>query len=68
MHLADEHLVTRLAIDTRGDLDQIRTAVERLRVVAAEALDAVFSQAMSREIGGYFAGDVASVTRRSTRR
>lgn len=55
MALADEYLVTRVAIDSQGDLDRITTEVEKLRVVAAETLDALFNQAMSQAIADYFA-------------
>jgi DNA-binding transcriptional MerR regulator len=50
MALADEHLVARVAVDSGGDLDQIREAVERLRVYAREALTALFDQAMAGAI------------------
>lgn len=50
MGLADDHLVTRLAIETRADPDQVRTAVQELRVVASAALDAMFNRAMSDAI------------------
>ena len=55
MTLADEHLITQVALDTQGDLDQIRVAVERLRVQAGEALGSLFDQAMANAIRAYFA-------------
>jgi len=65
MQVADEHLVTRLAIQTRVDLDMVTPAVERLRVVAAGVLDALFNRAMSDAIRHHFdmggTGDVVGL-------
>jgi len=59
MRLADAHLVTRVAIDTKGDLAHIEAAVERLHALARQALEAVFDQAMSARIADYFAAEAA---------
>jgi DNA-binding transcriptional MerR regulator len=60
MRLADEHLVARVAVDSGGDLDQIRAAVEHLRVQAGATLDVLFDQAMAAAVRAYFeSGSVA---------
>jgi DNA-binding transcriptional MerR regulator len=46
MELAEEHLVTRVAVEAGGDPAQIRTIVERLRTVAIGVTDTLFTQAM----------------------
>lgn len=56
MDLADEHLIARVAIETRGDLDAIGEVTSELHDLAREALQSVFDQAMSRVIADYFEG------------
>lgn len=56
MDLADEHLIARVAIETRGDLDAIGEVTAELHDLAREALQAVFDQAMSTVIADYFEG------------
>ena len=58
LDLADRHLITRVAVDSGGDPDQIRAAVERLRVQSSEVLSVLFDQAMVDEIRRYFDGPV----------
>jgi DNA-binding transcriptional MerR regulator len=60
MKLADEHLVDKVVTDTDGELDQITSAVERLRAHAGAVLDAMFNRAMSAEISSYLASDPAA--------
>lgn len=66
MKLADEHLVTRVLVESGGDLDQLTAAIQRLHGQASGAIDVLFNQAMSAEIRAYLAptspiglGDVA---------
>jgi DNA-binding transcriptional MerR regulator len=47
LQLAQQHLFVRVALETDGDLGQIRAAVERLRAVAADVVQAMFLQAMA---------------------
>lgn len=47
LHLAEQHLIVRLAVDTDGDLVQVQAAVERLRAIAADVVQAMFLQAMA---------------------
>jgi DNA-binding transcriptional MerR regulator len=47
LHLAQQHLRVALAVDTDGDLAQLKMAVERLRTIAADVVQAMFSQAMA---------------------
>lgn len=54
MALADEHLVARVAVDAGGDLDQIRSSVEQLRVHASQALGILFDHAMADAVRTYF--------------
>jgi DNA-binding transcriptional MerR regulator len=54
MVLADEHLVARVAVDTGGDPEELRVAVERMRVWAGEALSVLFDQAMAARVRAYF--------------
>ncbi|MGI8709758.1 MAG: MerR family transcriptional regulator [Acidimicrobiales bacterium] len=56
MALADEHLVARVALDTGGELGQVRAAVERLRALAGTALQVLFDQAMADAVRRYFDG------------
>jgi DNA-binding transcriptional MerR regulator len=56
LQLADEHLVARVAVDSGGDLEAIRTSVTRLRDLARVALDAAFDHAMSEALRVHFDG------------
>ena len=47
LRLAQQHLFVQVALETDGDLGQIRAAVERLRAVAADVVQAMFHQAMA---------------------
>lgn len=51
--LADEYLVAHLVVGTRGDLDQLNGAVERLHGQASATLEVLFNQAMSTAIRAY---------------
>jgi DNA-binding transcriptional MerR regulator len=53
--LADQHLLTRLAVDTQSDLGEFEATVERLHGLAAEAVLAVFDQAMTAEVERFIA-------------
>lgn len=53
MALADRHLITQVALDTGGDLGQVRPAVERLRTLAGTALEVMFDQAMADAVRHY---------------
>ena len=61
MDLADQHLVSKLVLDTGGDLDQINAVVEQLHVQASAALEVLFNQAMSAEIRTYLASSPAAL-------
>lgn len=50
MDLADEHLIERVMIDSRGDLEAIENTVADLHLQAREALQAVFDREMSEAI------------------
>jgi DNA-binding transcriptional MerR regulator len=63
MGLADQHLVARVAVDSGGDLEQIRSAVERLRIHAGETLDVLFDQAMATAVRAYFEGGTPTARR-----
>jgi DNA-binding transcriptional MerR regulator len=56
LDVADKHLITQVAVSTGGDPDQIRAAVEHLRVQASEVLTVLFDQAMADAIRTYFDG------------
>ncbi len=56
LHLADEHLIARVAVDSGGDLEAIRASVARLRDLARVALDASFDHAMSEALRIHFDG------------
>ncbi|WP_421120848.1 MerR family transcriptional regulator [Aquihabitans daechungensis] len=56
LHLADEHLIARVAVDSGGDLEAIRESVARLRDLARVALDASFDHAMSEALRVHFDG------------
>jgi DNA-binding transcriptional MerR regulator len=45
--LAQQHLFVQVALETDGDLAQVRAAVERLRAIAADVVQAMFLQAMA---------------------
>ena len=51
LRLAQQHLIVRLAVDTDGDLAQVQAAVERLRAIAADVVQAMFLQAMAEAMG-----------------
>ena len=61
MALADQHLVSRVVLDTGGDLDRIDAVVEKLHVQASAALEVLFNQAMSAEIRTYLASSPAAL-------
>lgn len=56
LQLADEHLIARVAVDSGGDLEAIRSSVARLRDLARVALDASFNHAMSEALRAHFDG------------
>lgn len=62
LRLAEEHLVTRLAVDAAGDPAEIGEAVTRLRDLARIALDASFSRAMTAELRAYVDGPARAST------
>jgi DNA-binding transcriptional MerR regulator len=47
LRLAEQHLLVRIAVDSDGDLTQVKAAVERLRAIAADVVEAMFLQAMA---------------------
>ena len=47
LRLAEQHLLVQLAVDTDGDLAQVQAAVERLRAIAADVVQAMFLQSMA---------------------
>ncbi len=51
LRLAENHLLIRIAVDTDGDLTQVKAAVERLRTIAADVVQAMFLQAMADSLG-----------------
>lgn len=53
MALADQHLVSKVVVESGGDLDRINATVEKLHGQASAALDVLFNQAMSAEIRAY---------------
>lgn len=53
LRLVDEHLVTKVVVETGGDLDQFTGAVQRLHGQASATLDVLFNQAMSTAIRAY---------------
>jgi DNA-binding transcriptional MerR regulator len=54
LQLADDHLITRVAVDSGGDIEAIRTEVARLRDLARVALGASFNHAMSEALRAHF--------------
>lgn len=54
LQLADEHLIARVAVDSGGDIEAIRTEVARLRDLARVALGASFNHAMSEALRAHF--------------
>lgn len=47
LRLAQQHLFVQVAVQSDGDLAQVRAAVERLRTIAADVVQAMFLQAMA---------------------
>lgn len=47
LRLAQQHLFVHVAVETGGDLAQVRAAVERLRTIAADVVQSMFLQAMA---------------------
>lgn len=62
MALADEHLVARVAVSSEGDLDDMRSRIERLRVLAATVLEVLFDQAMADAVTVYLDGPATAPT------
>lgn len=54
LQLADEHLIARVAVDSGGDIEAIRTEVARLRDLARVALATSFNHAMSEALRAHF--------------
>ena len=54
LHLADEHLIARVAVDSGGDIEAIRRSVARLGDLARVALNASFNHAMSDALRAHF--------------
>ena len=54
LQLADDHLIARVAVDSGGDLEAIRSSVARLRDLARVALTASFNLAMSDALRTHF--------------
>lgn len=59
LDLADQHLMARVAADSGGDPDAIRSSVDRLGEAARSALIALFNRAMADALRAHFAGTVS---------
>jgi DNA-binding transcriptional MerR regulator len=59
LQLADDHLITQIAVASGGDLDAIRSSIARLRDLARVALIASFNRAMSDALRAHFEPGVA---------
>ena len=54
LHLADEHLIAKVAVDSGGDIDVIRASIAQLRDLARAALITSFNRAMSDALRAHF--------------
>jgi DNA-binding transcriptional MerR regulator len=56
LRLAEQHLLVQIAVDSDGDLSQVKAAVERLRAIAADVVQAMFLQAMADALAAVVEG------------